>query len=54
MLRWRVEGSLLPGLMTVIEASDLLRQAPASIYRHVRNGDLRALRVGEHGPLGSD
>ena len=46
----RTEGSL-PGLLTAIEAGDLLRLAPASIYRRVRNGDLRALKVGEHGPL---
>ena len=47
----RTEGSPLPGLLTAIEAGAILRLAPGSIYRHVRNGHLAALRVGEHGPL---
>lgn len=47
----RTNGTLPGGLLTVIEAGAILRIAPGSIYRHVRNGDLRALRIGEHGPL---
>ena len=37
--------------MTVAEASDVLRQSEASVYRHVRLGHLEALRVGDTGPL---
>ena len=38
-------------MLTVAEASDALRQSEATVYRHIRLGDLEALRVGERGPL---
>ena len=39
-------------LVTVREAAKLLRQSDVSIRRKVRNGELRAYRVGDHvGPL---
>ena len=38
-------------LMTVREVARELRLSKFTVYRHVEQGSLTALRVGEHGPL---
>lgn len=38
-------------LLTVGEVARALRCSRASVYRHVRLGQLEALRVGDRGPL---
>lgn len=38
-------------LLTVGEAATLLRQSRPTLYRKIERGQLRALRLGDHGPL---
>ena len=38
-------------LLTVAEVAGVLRCSRPSVYRAVARGELRALRVGERGPL---
>ena len=38
-------------LLTVPEVARELRLSLPTVYRRVSSGDLRALRLGEHGPL---
>ena len=37
--------------LTVDEAATLLRQSRPTMYRKIERGQLRAVRLGEHGPL---
>jgi excisionase family DNA binding protein len=43
---------ILPALLTVDETAERLRCSRVTVYRAVRNGRLRAVRLGtDHGPL---
>jgi len=42
-------GDPLPRLLTVDEVCDLLHYSRSSVYRHIRTGDLPALRLGQDG-----
>jgi len=36
---------------TIAEAAALLRQSRSTLYRNIKRGAMRAMRLGEHGPL---
>ena len=38
-------------LFTAQEVAEVLRLSRLSVYRQLDRGDLRAIRLGEHGPL---
>jgi excisionase family DNA binding protein len=42
-------SDVLPRLLTVDEVCGLLHYSRSTVYRHIRSGDLPALRLGEGG-----
>lgn len=38
-------------LLTVTDAVKMLRQSRPTIYRKIERGELRAVRLGDHGPF---
>ena len=43
----RVSGSVRPGFLTPREVAEALRVSDMTVYRLIKSGELRALRIGK-------